>query len=355
MKLTLPQLETLRTLILTLLPTKQQLRQFLSSEVNGRELDHYALGDNLREVVWMLLRAAGTVNPPFLGELVAAFARMFGHDADVQQFMASLAAPAQRAARSIAPPYYACFAESRPFVDREQLRPALERLHAPPPDATKKPRILVVTGNPNSGKSHTKYLLNHLGEQFGFQPALVDYSRSARELTPEELGQRIANRLGLTGMPPPGNEQLARWTMNFFDWFAGAAGSAPHWLVIDFGRVSISSVVTEFIDELAMQINDSLPKMRLVLLGYAKPLTTAVKRIVEQDDTKAITERELVGFFAQYYREFGPDLDDEELTNRIAEHVPRVLQKMQASEEEARYSVMDDEVVAICDDIRKEA
>ncbi|HEX8409760.1 MAG TPA: effector-associated domain EAD1-containing protein [Thermoanaerobaculia bacterium] len=355
MKLTQAQLETLRTLILTLLPTKQQLRQFLSSEVGSRELDHYALGDDLRVIVWGLLRAASTANPPFLGELVAAFARMFAHDADVQQFMTSLAAPAQRATRTIAPPYYACFITNGPFVDREPLRPVLERLHAPAPNATKKPRILVVTGGPNSGKTHTKYLLNHLGEQFGFQPAIVDFSRSAKELTPEDLGQRIATRLGLTGMPAPGNEQITRWTMNFFDWFVAAVEGTERWLVLDFGRISISSAVTEFIDELAMQVNDSLPKMRLVLLGYAKPLTTAVKRIVEQDDTKAITERELATFFAQFYREYGPDLDDEELTNRIAEYVPRVLQKMQASDEEARYSVMEDELNAICDAIGKEA
>lgn len=354
MKLTNAQLETLRTLILTLLPTRQQLRQFLSSEVNGRELDHYALGDNLREVVWMLLRAAGTVTPPFLGVLVDAFARVFAQQADVRQFMDSLAAPAQRATRTIASPYYACFFNG-PFVDREPLRPVLERLHAPPATATKKPRILVVTGAPNSGKTHTKYLLNHLGDQFGFQPVLVDFSRWPKELTPEDVGQRMATRLGLTGMPQPGNEQIARWTMNYFDWFAAAAGSIERWVMIDFGRISISSAVTEFIDELAMQVNDSLPKMRLVLLGYAKPLTTAVRRIVEQDDTKAITERELASFFVQYYREFGPDLDEEELTNRIAEYVPRVLQKMQSSDEETRYSVMEQELLAICAAIGKEA
>lgn len=354
MKLTQAQLETLRALILVLLPTRQQVRMFLSSEVGGRELDHYALGDNLTEIVWGLLQAAAKVTPPFLGELVEAFAREFAHDQDVQTFISSMAAPAQRAARVIAPPYYACLIANGPFVDRELLRPALERLHAPKPAAAKKPRILVVAGGPSSGKTHTKFLINHLGESFAFQPAIVDFSRWPSELRPEDLGQRIAMRLSLQGMPAPGNEQITRWSIAFFDWFAAAVAGAERWVVIDFGRVSISTAVAEFIDELATQVTDSLPKMRLVLLGYSKPLTTSAKRILEQDDTKEITAQELSLFFAQFYREYGPDLEDDVLGDRIAEYVPRVLARMAAAEAEGRYTAMEEEVAAICDVIGKE-
>jgi len=355
MKLTQVQLETLRTLLLTLLPTRQQLRMFLSSEVGGRELDHYALGNDLREVVWGLLQAASKVTPPFLAELVGAFGAKFAHDQDVQTFLSSLTAPAQRPARVIAAPYYACFVASRPFVDRDQLRPALERLHAPAPTATRKPRILVVIGSPNSGKTHTKFLINHLGESFGFQPAIVDFSRWPKELAPADLGQRIAMRLGLAGMPPPGNEQITRWSISFFDWFVAAVGNSPHWLVIDFGRISLSTAVCEFIDELAMHVNDSLPNMRVVLLGYSRPLTATVKRIVEQDDTTSITDRELSLFFAQFYREYGPVLSDDEVSTRIAEFVPRVMAKMAGSAAEEKYVAMEDELNEICDGIGKEA
>lgn len=354
MKLTTAQLETLRALMLALLPTRQELRIFLSGQVGGRELDHYALGDNLREIVWILLQTACKATPPFIEQLVGAFATVFAHQTDVQAFMTSLIAPEQRPAREIAPPYFACFVASRPFVDRSQLRPALERLHAPPPTATRKPRILVVAGSPSSGKTHTKFLVNHLGESFGFQPAMVDFSGWTKELTPEILGQRIASRMALSGMPGPGNEQITRWTIVFFDWFAAAIGNSERWLVIDFGRVSISTSVGEFIDELATQVTDSLPRMRLILLGYPKPLTTTAKRILEQDATSDITASELSLFLAQFYREYGPDLDDDEVGTRIAGYIPQVLAKMDASEAEARFTAMEDELTTICDVIGKE-
>ena len=355
MKLTVDQQNTLRDLMLALLNTQQQLRIFLASEVGGRNLDTYALGNDLREIVWGLLRAADTAEPPFLEELVTAFLRKFDHDDEVKSFREQIQPPSQRAARTVARPYYACFLPNGPFVDRDLLRPMLEQLHDPPAQATKKPRILVVTGDPSSGKSHTKYLLNHLGERFGFQPALVDYSRwSGGEVTAVDLGQRVAKRLGCT-VPEVGDEQLTRWNTIFFDTIVPEIANAAHWLVIDFGRVNISNEVKEFVDELAVQINDAMPNVRLVLLGYGKPLTTAVKRLVERDATGDITEKELSLFFAQFYKEYGPELDDEALGDRIAEHVPLVLGMMNAADPDSRYTVMEDKLSAICDDIGKQA
>lgn len=341
--------------MLDVFPTELEVRVFLDTRVGGRQLQHYAVANDLSTILWLLIQAAGKVTPPFLAELVTAFGTEFAHDPAVQAFTATLAAPEQRAARAVAAPYYACFIANGPFVDREDLRPALERLHAPKANAIKKPRILVVAGGPSSGKTHTKFLVNHLGESFGFQPAIVDFSRWAGELKPEDLGQRIASRLLLPGMPTPGNEQIARWSIAFFDSFVPALTNSERWLVIDFGRVSISTAVAEFVDELATQIADSLPKMRLVLLGYAKPLTTTAKRILEQDDTKDITARELSLFFAQFYQEYGPELEDEELGDRIAGHVPKVLAKMAEAGVEGRYAAMEEELASICDAIGKEA
>ena len=355
MKLTVEQKNKLRDLMLDLLKTQTQVRIFLDTNVGGRSLDALALGSNLDEIVWGLIRAAETGTPPFLDELVTAFLAKFAHDAEVQKFSEAIKPPAQRAARTVARPYYACFLPTGPFVDRDDLRPALEYLHDHTAHPTKKPRILVVTGDPNSGKSHTKHLLNHLGVQYAFQPALVDFSRwTGGEVTPVHVGQRIAQRLKCT-VPPVGDEQLTRWSMIFFDTVVPEIGNAAHWLVIDFGRVNISKDVAEFIDELATQVTDAMPNMRLVLLGYTKPLTTSAKRIVEQDSTREITETELSKFFAQFYSEYGPQLEDEELTDRIAGHVPEVLNEMKAADAEKRYKAMEDKLSAICDEIGKQA
>ncbi|HUR79466.1 MAG TPA: hypothetical protein VM733_01775 [Thermoanaerobaculia bacterium] len=352
MKITVEQSKTLRRLMLQLLDTEAKVAGFLYDNVGGRNLQQYAIASDLDRIVFLLVRAAETVTPPFLDELLAAFQREFGHDDEVKAFFAEIAPPSQRDARAIAPPYESCFVNSAPFVDRVQLRPVLKLLHDPPATAPRKPRILVVTGNPSSGKSHTKNLVNHIGAQFGFTPALVDFSRWQGELTPVDVGQRLAKRLGYD--VPLGDEQLARWITIFFDTIVPKIGDDAHWIIIDFGRVSISTAVAEFIDELAVQINDSLPNVRLVLLGYSKPLTTA-KRILESDTTADITDKELVQFFAQFYSEYGPELDDEQLSDRIAEHVPEVLSKMMAADRDSRYSVMEEALSAICDAIGKEA
>jgi hypothetical protein len=350
MHLTLDQVAELKSLLLLFQPTREELRDFLATEVGGRQLDHYAIGTDLPIIVSLLIGHATKDDPPFISELVDGVRRVFGHEQRVQDFIAAVTPNAPRENRVVAAPYYACFAESRPFVDREDLRPVLERLHAPKPAALKKPRILVVGGNPKTGKTYTKYLISHLGAQYGFEVRIIDLWSG--DPTPASVATRIASQMKLSDIPEPGTEQLTRFLTIFFDRFVGQVAKSAWWIVLDgFEQISVSQELTEFIGQLAMKINDSLPNVRLVLLGYNAKLPGNVLRIVEQDATKEITRGELVKFFQQFYSEYGPSLDKQTLEPLIDAHADQLMARMAAVSPELRYETMELELTAMCDQI----
>jgi hypothetical protein len=353
MQLTLDQIGDLREILLTFLPTEDELRDFLFKQVGGRRLDRYATGPDLESIAQLLIARADKDQPQWIEEIVAAVGQVFGHEQRVQDFVAQVT-PAQ-ARRAVADPYNACFleSESRPFVDRTKLRPALKRLNDPPPNALKKPRILVVGGDPKTGKTYTKYLIAHLATKFGFEHRIVDLWSGGND--PASVGKRIADLLDLEGIPEPGSEQMARFTNTiFFDRFVGQikADKNKWWIVLDgFGAISVSKELEEFIGRLAAKVSDSLPNVRLILLGYKHKLPSEVGRIVEEDATNEITREELAKFFEQFYAEYGPDLDATAKKTKIDEYAEELFDKMTAETPESRYETMERELTAMCEEI----
>jgi hypothetical protein len=352
MQLTLDQIGTLRNLFLRLLPTEPELRLFLHDRVGGRELDQVSLAPNLTLIVSEMIGEASKKG--WLDELVDAFGKEFPQDTSLAAFIREATPASPR--RAQAEPYDACFVESHPFVNRGPLRELLRSLHAPKPKALKKPRILIIRGNTKSGKSHTKYLINHLAAKYGFEKAFVDLASNGGDVSRPTVARTIGALMRLTGVPQPGTEQLTRWALNFFADFVGQIGDSAWWLVIDdFEHVSVSDELAEFIDELAGKINLSLPNVRLILIGYKREPLSTVSRIVVQETTEPISDEQLANFFAQFYREYGPALGDDELSDKIAEHVPEVRAKMDAKPEEHRYFEMESALTELCDRIASEA
>ena len=351
MELTLDQRTRLREMLLRDIPTVEELRDFVN-DIGGRKLDHYSTATNLVSIVIELIAAA--IAQRWIEELVTEFVRRFSHQPDVAAFGVEVTPAAPR--RAQAAPYDACFVESHPFVDRGPLRGLLRNLHAPKPTALKKPRILVIRGDTKSGKSHTKYLINHLAGQYGFEKAIVDLASNGGDVSRPTVARSIGAQMRLSGVPQPGTEQLTRWALNFFDDFVGQIGNSAWWLVMDdFEHVSVSDALAEFINELATKINMSLPNVRLILIGYKRELPESVGRIVATETTGPISDENLAEFFIQFYEEYGPDLDEDAVAGRIAEHVPKIRSKMDAAQPgERRYFEMETELARLCDEIAGE-
>ncbi|WP_327690084.1 hypothetical protein [Streptomyces tubercidicus] len=202
------------------------------------------------------------------------------------------------------------------FIDRQDLRETLRRFVADPHQF-----ILLVDGEPGSGRSYTYNFLRHIGQHSGFRPVRVTLSHTA---TAAKVVRRLAD---FVADPQEGAAPLNPTQLNdplpsvdeAAHWVAGRATAAEErlWLVLDeCDKLDPSSDVWDFIGQLGMAIyehaavrGDQAP--RLVLLGYGRSmrqlpydlrgnLAWDTARIAEPDDLRS--------FFDQAFRESPPEI-----------------------------------------------
>ncbi|MFJ9848280.1 hypothetical protein [Streptomyces sp. NPDC101150] len=197
------------------------------------------------------------------------------------------------------------------FIDRLALRDTLREFVANPNKF-----VLLVDGEPGSGRSYTYTFLRHLGQHHGFRPARVTLSRNS---TADKLIRRLADivdapsaRPSLNPMGPndplPSIDEAVHWVVG-----RATALDKPLWLVIDeCDKLDPGSDVWDVIGQLALAIYEQAcgnQAPRLVLLGYGPgmyPLPYDLKSSQCRDTARIIGERELHDFFDQYFRESPP-------------------------------------------------
>lgn len=200
------------------------------------------------------------------------------------------------------------------FIDRQGLRETLRRFIADPDKF-----ILLVDGEPDSGRSYTYNFLRHIGQHSGFRPVRVTLSRTS---TAAKVVRRLADFVadpaaGASPLNPtdlndplPSNEEAAHWV-------AGRATAIDErlWLVLDeCDKLDPSSDVWDFIGQLATAIyehaavrGDQAP--RLVLLGYGRSMRQLpydLRGNVCWDTARAAEPNDLRAFFEQAFREAPP-------------------------------------------------
>jgi hypothetical protein len=241
------------------------------------------------------------------------------------------AAP-QEAAPSVFDTY---FFKRRPFVNRGRLRRSLRSLHEDGDDAA---RILIVRGDRYSGKSYTVDLIRYLSDQLDFRVQRVELLKlsAGRELTPEILGRAVIEEMKLAEpMPEVEHDQVAWWTTHYLSWLVRNLRDAGDswWIVVDdFTQVSVSRAVQEFIEEMALKIDDSLSSLRLILVGFDHDLPEKLEPIIEVDQTEPITAGHLVDYFAQFLRDHVPAVDAGAAPRVIADAVKTVRDEMSKRE-----------------------
>jgi hypothetical protein len=211
--------------------------------------------------------------------------------------------------------YAACWLlGDRVMVNRKMLRQALSRLGQP---ETGK-HILVVQGPALSGKSHSLQLIRYLEERRGgFKLIWTDLARLAAStesglVLPADLGQALADQIGLTGMPAHENEKDERWVQRFCNWLTGqlTTRDTNYWIVLDsFNKIVLPEGTHGLIRELALRIETNLGKLRLILLSYTDTdnLPPEVFGGLEEEPVlgpiQQIGQPELLAFFAKLYED----------------------------------------------------
>ncbi|WP_236245718.1 hypothetical protein [Streptomyces sp. CC210A] len=203
------------------------------------------------------------------------------------------------------------------FLDREGLRENLRSFIGDAHTA-----VLVVDGEPDSGRSYTYTFLRHLAQHHGFRPARVVLDQTS---TAGRVVRRLAAfvtdpRAGAPPLPVPAgsglNDPLPSLDDTVHEVVRRATGSEDvFWFVLDdCDRLDPASDVWELIGQLARAVyafegthREQAP--RLVLLGYsesARPLPYELRGSVVRDRSHPAGPAELRAFFARYFRDEPP-------------------------------------------------
>jgi hypothetical protein len=247
--------------------------------------------------------------------------------------------------------YKVCFMDNRPLVDRDGLRSATELL------ATARRRIVIVNGEPVSGKSYSLQYIRYLREQLqNFALVWVDLEVLSKRtgggmVLPSTVAERIVEQMNLdpATLPEKGEETWAAWVTAFCDRLTGRLqrSTEPCWIVLDgFHRVPLPQETMDLVKELATRVCVNISTLRLVLLSYADILPSDVEPDVERETISPISSAELSRFFTQVYEGRGAPFTAAD----VAQVVARVLRQIDPNHPR-RLELLGREVVKASRDI----
>jgi hypothetical protein len=195
-------------------------------------------------------------------------------------------------------PYRALFALERPFVDRDLFRDKLRDLFGS--DAN---RVLVTRGPRYCGRSHSRWLIQHVAQANGAQVVFVDLLEddvpdiitqliNEMALPPQEFRDRIAqaSTLGkgfisaLRGHTLRTNEVAHEWCLVF-----------DH---VD--REEVSEAAREFIHLLITNAaNSNLPNIRVIVLGHKASLPPEIAFYVLEEEILPLQPTDVARFLTE--------------------------------------------------------
>jgi len=158
----------------------------------------------------------------------------------------------------------------RAVIDRQELRRGLQDLVA------EEYRVLIVTGEPGAGKTHSWLLIDHLRQAVTMMVShrfiRVTTHSWAGEVSGEDLALTLAWRLGLDISLTPSNEHNDARVRKVLDMIVGRY---PHdgvtrWIVLDgLDRPLVQETARDVARQLITLVSDSdLPKTRLIITGF---------------------------------------------------------------------------------------
>jgi hypothetical protein len=223
----------------------------------------------------------------------------------------------------------------RAVIDRQELRQGLQDLVA------EEYRVLIVTGEPGAGKSHSWLLIDHLRQAADMMAShrfvRVTTHFWAGEVSGEDLALSLAARLGLDISLTPSSELDDARIRKILDMIVGRYpyDGVTRWIVLDgLDRPLVQETARDVARQLITLVSDSdLPKTRLIItgfdtLGFVADGSYQVEQIPSIDETQVST------FLATVASHLGCRTSPAELAALVAEVVeaggnPRCLREVE--------------------------
>jgi hypothetical protein len=321
-------LDELKAALLDVFDKKSQFEDLVRG-AKGQSLDIVALGDSLDEIATRVLDRAE--NESWLFTLIDTASKMRPEHPELMRIRQAWQVPAR--AVPIDHSKVLLLPGKTVLIDRGSLRNALVTL-----EAANGSRVLVVDGEPLSGKTYTLHYISYLANaRKTFRHCYVDLQRVPRTSNSTIDATKLGDAIGLALLgqtfPPPKDFNLLTWLEQYGLWLEQKLRGEPtHWLVIDnFRKVPLEENVLDLVADLAMRTYRTLDALRLVLLSYGDrdALQARVVGSVEYERITAIDRRHVIEFFSQLYLEESRRrkevTDTAVLAPRILESVKRVL------------------------------
>ncbi|MFJ3582432.1 trypsin-like peptidase domain-containing protein [Streptomyces sp. NPDC090127] len=226
------------------------------------------------------------------------------------------------------------------FIGRDGLREKLRGFVADPEQT-----VLVVDGEPDSGRSYSYRLIRHLGQHCGFRPVRITLSRTS---TAARLVERLTDFVAGPGAersplnPTQLNDPLPSIddaVHRIVSWATTA--EERFWLVLDeCDKLDATSDVWDCVGKLALAVYEHTPVRqdavpRLVLLGYSptmRQLPYDIRSAMCRDTALVASEDDLRTFFAEFFGQALPAQDPTALGRLVDVAVAGVLRAVDAAD-----------------------
>jgi len=206
-------------------------------------------------------------------------------------------------------------AGGRPFANRRTLRTRLREL-----TDRAGASVLLVDGDPRTGKSFSYYLISHAAQDF-----VVNRFKLGRLPKPDVLADEILGRLFVTeNLPPMGPESAERWAEKLADIVARAIQKEQKKRILIFDEFSDTPLpdgTTSLIVRLAQYADEELrPYLRVVLMRFRSDLPQELDDVVLRDSATPFTATDMVAVVMQVARARAWPVSEPTIVTRINDY-----------------------------------
>lgn len=206
---------------------------------------------------------------------------------------------------------------NRPFANRVDLRLSLRTLC----QAAGSP-LLVVTGDPRTGKSFSFYLAQHIARQHGFITSQFDIGALA---DPVALATEVLRRVGVPlKNQTTGLESGQRTGKDLADQIKDALEERNQRRLLVFDGFPVAPdaplppETISFIVRLATYADEELrPLLRILLIRFHEPLPDAIDDVAERDQAQPFNDADMLAVLRQVAMARGWRVSDQALQDEI--------------------------------------
>jgi hypothetical protein len=200
------------------------------------------------------------------------------------------------------------------FVGRPKLRSFVKNLLR----RTDVPRVIMVYGPSDSGKTYSKFLVHHVQNQTPYLKAFSFEAKPPATYTPEKLATEILRKLKPpNGVPlPPAEDKPAHYAEDLANLILAQIPAGPLWLVFDgFSDAAVPQATRLLLAKLANEAYANAANLRIVLLGCQKgeiALVNAFSEVIAPPSAQ-----DLQDFFSAVWKAYGRPISAAEISAAV--------------------------------------